>query len=53
VAGLVRAGARWRAARVAEALADPQPDIPHEEMCAETLADIEALERHLARPPAT
>ena len=39
---------RVLAAAVAEALADPRPDIPHEEVRAEILADIEALERELA-----
>lgn len=40
-------------AAVAEALADPRPDIPHEEVRAEILADIEALERQLAAAPPT
>jgi predicted DNA-binding transcriptional regulator len=35
-------------AAVAEALADPRPDIPHEEVRAEIMADIEALERQIA-----
>ncbi len=35
-------------AAVAEARADPRPPIPHEEVRAEMLADIEALERQLA-----
>lgn len=39
-------------AAVAEARADPRPDIPHEEVRAEILADIEALERQLAVSPA-
>ena len=39
-------------AAVAEARADPRPDIPHEEVRAEILADIEALERQLATSPA-
>lgn len=42
-------------AAVAEARADPHPPIPHEEVRAEILADIEALERQLAAalpPPA-
>lgn len=39
-------------AAVAEALADPRPDVPHEEVRAEILAEIEALERRLATPPA-
>jgi len=57
VAGLFRAGARWLAAvrgaaAVAEALADPRPDIPHEEVRAEILAETEALKRQPATPPA-
>ena len=45
---------RALAAAVAEALADPRPDIPHEEVRAEILAEIEALERQIAAamPPA-
>lgn len=39
-------------AAVAEARADPRPDIPHEDVRAEILADIEALERQLAVSPA-
>ena len=39
-------------AAVAEALADSRPDVPHEEVRAEILADLEALERELATPPA-
>lgn len=39
-------------AAVAEARADPRPDVPHEEVRAEILADIEALERQLAVSPA-
>ena len=39
-------------AAVAEARTDPRPDIPHEEVRAEILADIEALERQLATSPA-
>ena len=39
-------------AAVAEARSDPRPDIPHEEVRAEILADIEALERQLATSPA-
>ncbi len=39
-------------AAVAEARADPRPDISHEEVRAEILADIEALERQLATSPA-
>ena len=43
---------RALAAAVAEALADPRPDVPHEEVRAEILAEIETLERRLATPPA-
>ena len=43
-------------AAVAEALADPRPDIPHEEVRAEIMAEIEELERRIAAslavPPA-
>ena len=39
-------------AAVAEARADPRPDIPHEEVRAEILAEIEALEHRLAALPA-
>jgi hypothetical protein len=39
---------RALAAAVAEALADPRPDIPHEEVRAEILAEIEELERQIA-----
>jgi len=39
-------------AAVAEARADPRSDIPHEEVRAEILAEIEALERQLAVSPA-
>lgn len=43
-------------AAVAEARADPRPPIPHEEVRAEMLAEIEQLERelerYLAAPPA-
>lgn len=35
-------------AAVAEALADPRPDIPHEEVRAEIMAEIEELERRIA-----
>lgn len=38
-------------AAVAEFSADPRPDIPHEEVRAEMLADIKALERQLATSP--
>ena len=40
-------------AAVAEARADPRPDIPHEEVRAEILAEIETLERQLAVEGAT
>jgi chorismate mutase len=44
---------RWALiAAVAEARADPRPPIPHEEVRAEILAEIEELERQLAAPPA-
>ena len=43
---------RALAAAVAESLADPRPDVPHEEVRAEILAEIEALERRLAATPA-
>ena len=39
-------------AAVAEARADPRPDISHEEVRAEILADIEALERQIVASPA-
>ena len=43
-------------AAVQEALADPRPDIPHEEVRAEIMAEIEEMERRiaalLAAPPA-
>ena len=43
-------------AAVAEARADPHPPIPHEEVRAEIMAEIEKLERRiaasLAAPPA-
>ncbi len=35
-------------AAVAEARADPRPPIPHEEVRAEILAEIEELERQIA-----
>lgn len=35
-------------AAVAESLADPRLDIPHEEVRAEILAEIEELERQIA-----
>jgi chorismate mutase len=35
-------------AAVAEARADPRPSIPHEEVRAEILAEIEELERQIA-----
>lgn len=40
-------------AAVAESLADPRPDIPHEEVRAEMLRDLEELRRRMeALPPA-
>lgn len=39
-------------AAVAEALADSRPDVLHEEVRAEILAELEELERGLATPPA-
>lgn len=35
-------------AAVGEALADPRPDIPHEEVRAEIMTEIEELERQIA-----
>ncbi len=35
-------------AAVEEALADPRPDIPHEEVRTEIMAEIEELERQIA-----
>lgn len=35
-------------AAVAEARADPRPDVPHDEVLAEILANITALERQIA-----
>ena len=35
-------------AAVEEALADPRPDIPHEEVRAEIMAEIEELEHQIA-----
>ena len=43
---------RALAAAVAEALADPRPDVSHEDVRTEMLAEIEILERRLATPPA-
>ena len=40
-------------AAVSEALADPRPDIPHQEVRAEILADIEVLERQVVASLAT
>lgn len=40
-------------AAVAKALADPRPDVPHEEVRAEMLADLEILERQIAASLAT
>ncbi len=45
---LDEAGRRALATAVAEDLADPRPAIPHEEVRAEILADIEELERQIA-----
>ncbi len=39
-------------AAVAEARADPRPDIPHEEVRAEMLRDLEELRQRLEVPPA-
>lgn len=39
-------------AAVAEALADPRPDIPHEEVRAEMLRDLEELRQRLEALPA-
>lgn len=39
-------------AAVAEARADPRPDIPHEEVRAEMLRDLEELRQQLEVPPA-
>jgi len=38
-------------AAVAEARADPRPPIPHEEVRAEMLRDLEELRRRLEVPP--
>ena len=40
------------AAAVAESRADPRPDVPHEEVRAEILTEIKALERRLDSPAA-
>ena len=40
-------------AAVSEALADPRPDISHQEVRAEILADIEVLERQIVASLAT
>lgn len=40
-------------AAVSEALADPRPDIPHQEVRAEILADIEVLESQIVASLAT
>ncbi len=40
-------------AAVSEALADSRPDIPHQEVRAEILADIEVLERQIVASLAT
>jgi hypothetical protein len=39
-------------AAVAEVLADPRPDIPHEEVRAEMLRDLEKLRQRLEALPA-
>ena len=39
-------------AAVAEALADPRPDIPHEEVRAEMLRDLEEMRQRLEALPA-
>ena len=39
-------------AAVAKALADPRPDIPHEEVRAEMLRDLEELRQRLEALPA-
>ena len=39
-------------AAVAEARADPRPDVPHEEVRAEMLRDLEELRQRLEVPPA-
>ena len=39
-------------AAVAQTRTDPRPDVPHEEVQAEILAEIEALERRLPSPAA-
>jgi len=49
---LVEAERRALIAAVAEARADPRPGIPHEEVRAEIMAEIEELERQLAALPA-
>ena len=47
-AALEQAEQQMLIAMDAEARADPRPDIPHEEMRAEMLADLEVLERQIA-----
>lgn len=44
---------RALSAAVAEARADPRPDIPHKEVWAEIMAEIEKLERRIATSLAT
>ncbi len=43
---------RALAAAVAEARADPRPDVPHETVRAEVLAELAELEKQIAAPPA-
>lgn len=38
-------------AAIAEARADPRPDVPHEEVRAEMLRDLEELRRRMATLP--
>lgn len=49
---LDEAECRALVAAVAEALADPRPDIPHEEVRAEMLRDLEELRQRLEALPA-
>jgi hypothetical protein len=39
-------------AAVAEALADPRPDIPHEQVREEMVCELEKLRQRLENPPA-
>lgn len=43
---------RALAAAVAEARADPRPDVPHETVRPEMLAELAELEKQIAAPPA-